>query len=117
MKISIQEQLESEMPYLAGYETSWDGDTKLTFTPKDDKKMMPTISCNVSESDGKKYLEPHMEFPKLDFEDMNYYDDFSYWLGKWSDLGRFLNALMKFEYDPDQEWYDEDEDSEEIATL
>lgn len=78
----------------------------IQITADKDADKMPRITVKSVEEDGKIYLEPHVSFPDLDFNDMNYADSFEYWLNKYASVGRLLTLLMKTSMDPNAEHED-----------
>lgn len=91
--------------YDVGYDLNIDQDVNLVLEVRSssDKKYLPEIEVETIIDDGVYYFSPRLIFPKLDFEDMEYYDSIQYWLDKWAKIGKFISTLTSIHYDPN-EW-------------
>lgn len=84
--------------YNRGYELTGVG-VNPVFTCKENDKFMPKLSVRVQEEDGVYYFWPFVEMPKIDGEQLNYYDSFKYYADKYKDVAEICTYLMKYPLD------------------
>ena len=71
----------------------WDGSSQ-------DESYMPLITTKTQKANGVVSYTPTLDFPKLNDEDLEFYDSIHYYTAKWEKVGRVITELIKFRYDP-----------------
>lgn len=71
---------------------------------------MPEISViterDITEDGDECYVfKPNMSFPDLNYDEIDVYDDYSYFLNTWAQVGQFVSKLAKYQYCPDRYEY------------
>nr|DAV58176.1 MAG TPA: hypothetical protein [Caudoviricetes sp.] len=91
--------------YNNGYELTVDEDCNLTAVAIKNAEMLPKIEIKTVIESGSYCYSPKAIFPVLDFDDMEYWDDFTHWTNKYAEIGKMLSDLVEFTYNPNM-WED-----------
>lgn len=86
------------------YDFEVDSDLNITLKCTKDEKFMPELEVETVIEDGIYYYAVDMDFPELNYDDMDYSDSAHYWVAsRWEPVTRFVEKLNRFSFDPSQE--------------
>lgn len=84
-----------------------------TVRPADsgDARFLPEVTIEVEVEDDTVYYKPSLKFPTLRYDDMDFWDSYGYWVGRWQSIATICSNMVRYPTpigEDDWDWEDDE---------